>query len=811
MLSAARRIEGVQHNMKLSQSASQHLAKLAAWLQPYTAAEPQAAAFRARQLQAVVRLTPMAIGANALNAGLLLSAFWNTPQRGFTLAWCVAVAWIMWRAWRAWHASSQRGAWPAASIRALHRVTLNACMLALIWAPVPLLLLPAADSERQLMVATIMTGMMCAGGFAMASAPAAGTVYVVVLGLASALGLFLSNLALGPPIVGLVLIYCLFVLGTVWASARQFGALLMAEAEAGRQNEVIGLLLRDFEEHASDLLWETDANGRLSYVPPRLAALFAMPAEDLLHAPVIQTLRQRQPADAEAAVQLDAVLDQMKRGQAFRDLPLVTEHDGRNRWWLLSAKPLRDASGKLAGYRGVATDVTEAQHANRKLRWMAHFDALTGLANRHRFRERLAALLAQRNPCAVLCLDLDNFKTVNDTLGHAVGDALLKQVALRLQAHTRRSDTVARLGGDEFAVVLHDVATTQEAEILTRRLLEGLQQPCEVQGARVAVGFSVGVAMAPRDGQDIDTLLNHADLALYTTKLAGRGTYHFYAPEMAARTRRRLQLEHGLRDALALGQLSLAYQPQVDAKTGEVSAFEALLRWTHPELGQVSPAEFVPVAESAGLIAEIGAWVMVQACRDAVSWPAPLRVAVNVSPVQAMSADLRHAALGALAASGLAASRLELEITESIFLQESQATLAALHALHAAGLRIALDDFGTGYSSLAYLRRFPFDTLKIDRSFVRELMGRRDARAIVRMIVGLAHTLNMSTVAEGVEDPAQATLMRRYGCDALQGYLVAKPMPAAAIQAFLTAWPLRQQTPTPPPADTDMMPLQMLG
>ena len=604
------------------------------------------------------------------------------------------------------------------------------------------------------------------------------------------------------------------MIASVWSTARLFGGRLRAEAETARQNELIGLLLRDFEENASDLLWEIDAEGRLCHVSSRMERLFGMTAGRLQSRPVAEWLQRMLPDEDGAAAQLQTLLQQVTRDQPFRDLPLATRWRGHVRWWLVSARPLVDGNGRRTGWRGVCTDVSEAQRANRQLSWLAHYDALTGLVNRHHFRDRLAERLAasvdDARPFALLCMDLDHFKTINDTLGHAVGDGLLGEVGRRLRLRTRRVDTVARLGGDEFAVLLHDVVSTAEVELLTQRLLDGLLEPCEVQGSRIAVRASVGIAMAPRDGQDIDTLLNHADLALYAAKSAGRGEFRFFAPDMAVQTRRRLAVEQTLREALERGELSLAFQPQVTLDDGRVTGFEALLRWQHPVLGAVSPAEFVPVAEDAGLIGGIGRWVLAEACRQAACWPAHLTVSVNVSAVQAMSTDLRAMALDAVAGSGIAAHRLELEITESVFLQETRSTLQVLHELRRAGLRIALDDFGTGYSSLAYLRRFPFDTLKIDSSFVRELLARRDARAIVRMIIGLADTLQMKTVAEGVEQPEQAGLLRHHGCSAMQGWLVARPMPAAEVLPFLQRWAPQAGALLPRPVPTAPAPLETI-
>ncbi|TDP61596.1 PAS domain S-box-containing protein/diguanylate cyclase (GGDEF)-like protein [Roseateles toxinivorans] len=783
---------------------------------PYEAAEPVASLFRARQLQAVLRLTPLTMVANALNVGLILLTFHAGGHALFLLFWSLAIAGVVVLGVRAWLRLRSRPTWLSASPRALRRATHHAALLGALWAALPLALFPDSDGPGQLLIATITTGMMCAGGFALATTPAAGTAYVLIVGLGAALSLFLADFPLALPVGALLLIYMMIVVASVWSTARLFGARLMAEAEAARQNELIGLLLRDFEENASDLLWEIDAQGRLCHVTPRLAALFAIPIDQLATLPVFELLERKLPADDEFAAEHLSALRLHAAGRVpFRDQMLAVVQGRRTHWWSLSAKPLVDANGRHAGWRGVASDVTEAQQANRQLNWMAHFDALTGLANRHQFRSQLEQLLTpafgEMVPFAVLGMDLDHFKIVNDTHGHAAGDALLQEVARRLQACTRRSDTVARLGGDEFAVILRDVSSRAEADLLTRRLLDGVQLPCEVQGAHVVARISIGVAMAPKDGTAIDVLLNNADLALYAAKSAGRGDFRFFAPQMAAVTRRRLAVEQALRGALQRQELSLHFQPQVSLGDWRVKGFEALLRWTHPELGAVPPGEFVPVAEECGLIGEIGAWVVKQACLEAMQWPAGLTVAVNVSPVQAMSHELCRSVEAALQASGLPAVALELEITESVFLNETQATMQVLHALQALGLRIALDDFGTGYSSLAYLRRFPFDTLKIDRSFVLELLSRRDARAIVKTIVSLARTLDMKIVAEGVEDAAQAEMLQRYDCDSVQGYWLARPMTPPQVLEFLALWPAQLERPVAGGDATAAMPLEAGG
>ncbi len=761
---------------------------MATWLEPYQTEESAARRFRARQIQAVLRLTPLAMLANLLNVALVVYGTWEGGPHIFLCLWAMAVIGVALRGTSAWAAQRHVQARETASARAVRRATLQAAVLATLWAAMPVALFPGGTPEQQLLVATVATGMICAGGFALATLPEAGVAYVVILGGGSAAALGASGLALAPVIGSLLLVYCGIVIASVLSTARLFGARLMAEAEAERQNEVIGLLLRDFEEHASDLLWEMGRDGRLRHVSARLARLFGVPAATLVNTPLLALLAELLPDEEEAQSHLAALREHLRAGSPFRDLPLPTRRGRRTLWWSLSAKPLLDEHGRPDGWRGVATDITAARKANLRLSWLAHNDALTGLANRHQFRSQLSAVLAgPPSNFAVLCLDLDHFKSVNDTLGHAVGDALLQAVGERLRGVTRRSDVVARLGGDEFAVLMA-AGEIHEVEQLTQRVIEALRQPCLVHGLQLTTYASIGVALAPRDGQDVDTLLNHADLALYAAKAAGRNEALFFAPAMAASTRRRVALEQALRGSLARGELRLVFQPQARIDDWAVTGFEALARWRHPDLGDVPPSEFIPVAEECGLMPAIGDWVLAEACRQAAAWAQPLVVSVNVSPVQALGGGFVERVLATAQAAGLPAARLELEITESVFLQESPATLEALRALRAAGVRIALDDFGTGYSALAYLRRFPFDTLKIDRSFVRELATRGDARAIVKMILGLARTLGMHTVAEGVEEPAHAGVLQRYGCRTIQGYLVARPLPADEVAEFLRRW-----------------------
>ena len=430
-------------------------------------------------------------------------------------------------------------------------------------------------------------------------------------------------------------------------------------------------------------------------------------------------------------------------------------------------------------------DVTERKQAEARIAYMAHHDALTGLPNRVRFNDCLDEALArqQRNgeSVAVHCLDLDHFKSVNDTLGHPVGDRLLQQVAERLGRCLRKSDVVARLGGDEFAVVQTPIAGPAQASALASRLIEVVGEPFDLDGNEVIVGASVGIAIAPQDGDAPEALLRNADMALYRAKSDGRGTSHFFEPEMDRLLQARRMLELDLRKAFVQSEFELFYQPLVNVRSGQVIGFEALIRWRHPERGTVSPIEFIPLAEEIGLIVPLGEWILREACRQAATWPSDIHVAVNLSPVQFRNRGVVQAVLTALGYSGLAPHRLELEITESVLLGETEANISILHQLRGLGVRIAMDDFGTGYSSLSYLRSFPFDKIKIDRSFVREMVDRPDCVAIVRAVAGLGASLGIATTAEGVETVEQLDRVRAEGCTEVQGYLFSAPRPASEL------------------------------
>ena len=432
----------------------------------------------------------------------------------------------------------------------------------------------------------------------------------------------------------------------------------------------------------------------------------------------------------------------------------------------------------------VVQDATELHLAEARIALMVRHDALTKLPNRILFRERMEqaiAMIGRGMTFALMCLDLDKFKQVNDTLGHPVGDALLVAVADRLKACVREGDTVARLGGDEFAIIQIDMRQADDANVLAQRIIAAFREPVDVDGHRIMTGVSIGVAVAPGDGVLHGTLMRNADIALYLAKAEGRGSARFFEAEMDARIHTRLVLEQDLQGAVGRNEFELYYQPLVSLVRNRIVGFEALLRWHHPLRGVVSPLEFIPVAEETGLILAIGEWVLRTACHEAKNWPDDIGVAVNLSPVQFRKDDLVATVQAALAASGLRPERLELEITESVFLRDTDGTLKALNQFRAMGIGVALDDFGTGYSSLGYLRSFPFTKIKIDQSFVRDMTTNKDSATIVSAVTSLGKCLGMATIAEGVETLEQLNRLRETGSTQAQGYLFSRPRPASEV------------------------------
>ena len=551
------------------------------------------------------------------------------------------------------------------------------------------------------------------------------------------------------------------------------------------------LILSDFEQTRQGWFWETDRRGAITYVSSTIGEVLGRDAATLIGKPFSDLFTlDDQSREGERTLAFH-----MSTRSSFQELAVhaATKYE-EERWWSINGLPVYDDYDNFQGFRGSGSDLTERRRSEAKVSRLAHYDSLTGLANRLQISQLLEKILTARNEdqrvCSVFLIDLDRFKQVNDTLGHPAGDALLTQVSQRLERVVDKAGRVGRLGGDEFQVVIpghqNDVALAQ----LAKQIIAALSQPYSIEGSTVVIGASLGIAKAPEHGVTSEALIRNADLALYAAKDGGRGRHHFYAADLHSDAEERRQLEQDLRDAIATGSLELYYQPVVSTTTEKVTGFEALLRWTHPVRGPLSPAKFIPIAEEAGLIAQIGEWALRTACMDMAQWPDNVRVAVNVSPLQFANPALPAIVTSALAAAQVAPQRLELEITESVFLNDGESTDAMFNALDRLGVRLALDDFGTGYSSLGYLKKAPFDKIKIDQSFVRgaTIPGSRNG-AIISSIVNLAEALDMETTAEGVETLDELDLIRSLGCSHVQGYIYAKPMTRDEAQALLVRGP----------------------
>jgi diguanylate cyclase (GGDEF)-like protein/PAS domain S-box-containing protein len=545
--------------------------------------------------------------------------------------------------------------------------------------------------------------------------------------------------------------------------------------------------LREIIDHIPTQITVKDARDRRYVLANSVAeAQFGLPHEEIVGKTCFdlfkKPLAERITSDDDLSLQ-------------SRESLFIDEHQWKSatlgRRYLTSKRiAIRDKDGDPRYIINVVEDVTERRRANEKIAHMAHYDALTDLPNRVLFREQIELELgkaAAGGQFALLYIDIDEFKGINDSLGHHVGDELLKNVAARIRGCLKENDLIARLGGDEFAVIRTAITGKADVVEFVMRLHEAIRQPYQCLGHQLSTDASIGIALAPQDGTDLDQLIKNADLAMYGAKAEGRRTYRFFEASMDASAKARLSMQQDLRQAMADGGFEIHYQPLVNLESGEVSGCEALLRWRHPERGMVSPAEFIPLAEDTGLINELGEWVLLTACAEAATWPEHVRLAVNVSPVQLKCQALALRITGALAATGLKPDRLELEITEAVLIRDDEAALAILHQLREIGVRIALDDFGTGYSSLSYLKRFPFDKIKIDRCFVSDISEADGSSSIVQAVVNIAAALNMTTAAEGVETAAQRELLRKLGCTEMQGYLFSAAKPAADVKRLFAA------------------------
>ena len=864
---------------------------------------------RAEQIRAVLRLTPLGLFSNLFNVGIIVYALTGmVPVYALTI-WAIPIVVVAIIPVRGWLLLGKRTGTQSVSPRGIRRMSRNAAILGILWGLLTFSFFNQVDPVHQVLITCVIAGMMFGGAFMLAAVPSAAIAYVFAMAIVSLMPLLASN---NPvyylEMAGLLAIYtCVLVTSVLW-NGRIFIDRLLAEAEREQQSQWISLLLRDFEESASDWLWQTDSAGRLQHVSTRFSEVLNRPIDELRDVPFVQLLGSLEKEKAGySTFNLNTLRDATENRITFRDLIIPVTIDGDDRWWSLTGKPILDEHGVFTGYRGVGKDVTaqkqaendlfharefldtvinnipvtvvakdardfryilinragedyygiprskilgktahevfskqaadlvtaldkkvwetggkplldehiletpghgaristsigmpmfdekgqpqyilvmvnditERKHAEARIEYLALHDPLTNLPNRAAFNENFEAMLkrsaAANESFALMSIDLDRFKEINDLFGQSVGDALLCEASRRLQG-AMGGAFIARLGGDEFAAIAANSFRPEAAAVLAEELLHVMAEEFVIEGQHIRASLSIGVAVYPTDGIDEITLLGNADAAFYRAKADGRGTIRYFQADMDKRLREQRALHHDLSSAIERRELVLHFQPEATIG-GDVIGLEALVRWNHQSRGLVPPGMFIPIAEETGLILPIGEWVLREACREAASWPKPLQIAINLSPVQFRQGDLPALIHSILLETGLQPDRLELEITESVLIDNFSKGTSILRRLKSLGVRIAMDDFGTGYSSLSYLQSFPFDKIKIDQSFISNVERNAQSATIVRAVIGLAKGLGLPVLAEGVETKEQLAFLTREACNQVQGYLIGRPYP----------------------------------
>lgn len=733
---------------------------------------------RARQLQMVGNMTIILMLANLLNAAVIMMSFRGTDSTGMLALWGLCVVFVSGAGFLA-HLRSRKyltsGVVPK---RAIDRLARAASVNGMIWAIAPIIVMNVEEPHGQMVMGIVLSGVMFAGAFLLSRIPEAAFSFIVPV----AIGTVISMQFQADPNFHYVSILALVYLGLLmlavrW-SHRQYVEQYLSELAVKEQTHLISLLLRDFEESTSDWLWQTDKEGILQELPWAMAGdknQFDMMAKGLPLSDLFQD------TDGRTVLQTS-----LAGGQGFRDVIVQICVADQECWWSVTGKPIFEED-LFVGFRGVASDITQSKEIEDRVAYMAHYDGLTGLPNRMTMHERLEKRLRvspkKGMARALLWLDLDNFKWVNDTLGHQAGDELLQKVSGRLNSLCKGADIVARIGGDEFAVLIE--RPDDKLETFLDETIETLSRQYDVWGSTVNCSASVGVRLLDAFSQDANLLLKHADLALYQAKKTGKANWCMFTPDLDERARARLQIEADLSNALENNEMRVFFQPLVDAKSHKTVGCETLIRWQHPTRGLVFPGEFIEHAEDNGLITRMGDWIIRAALSEARKLPDDLKISVNISPLQIHSASLVSTIVNALATNGIEPSRLELEITETVLMSDTDFTLKRLHQLKDLGVRIALDDFGTGFSSLSYLRSFPFDKIKIDKSFVSDIETADDSRAITIATLHLAKSLGMRCTAEGVETSYQAEFLRDNGCDELQGFFISRAQPLEKLRHLI--------------------------
>ncbi|WP_233346135.1 putative bifunctional diguanylate cyclase/phosphodiesterase [Hyphomonas pacifica] len=729
-----------------------------------------------KQLSFVRQLTTIMVLTSILNVVVVLFCFRDTLVFNSLLIWTAAVVVLnIVSVARKYHLDRSK----VSVERALNFYVRLALSHGLIWGAVPFLVMHTADNQGHMILGIQLAGIMFAGSFLQSRIPLAAYAFMFPISLGVAGSMIFTGNPQDQFVAVLSLVYLAVLLLAVRWSHEQFIEQHLNAAAVKEQSQVISLLLRDFEESTSDWLWQTDTDGVLMEIPLAVEGV-EHENDNVMIGNTLVSLFQRD----ESSWVLETSL---MRKESFRDLVMKVQNVGDDRWWSLTGKPIYE-DGVFKGFRGVAKDVTQSKEIEDRIAYMAHYDGLTGLPNRVSMQEQLEK--AMRKPLipqmsrALVWLDLDNFKWVNDTLGHPAGDELLQHVGARLQEVCDERDVVARISGDEFALIVERPSDGQ-LETFLDRLTDYLSEPYDLWGSTANCSASVGVRLFDSEMTDSRVILKHADLALYQAKKVGKANWCMFTQELDDRARARLQVESDLHHAVNENEFKVYFQPQVNAHTHQIVGCETLVRWQHPTRGLVYPGEFIEHAEDNGLITRIGDWVLRAALSEARKLPEHIRISVNISPVQIHSANLIPTIVHAIAANNIDPSRLELEVTENVLMSDTEFTLQRLHQLKEIGIRIALDDFGTGYSSLSYLRRFPFDRIKIDKSFVRDIETRSDSRSIAVATLSLAKSLGMRCTAEGVETRYQADFLRDCGCDELQGFFISRAQPLEKLQHMI--------------------------
>ena len=660
--------------------------------------------------------------------------------------------------------------------RAAHVLSLMAGFRAGHWAVGFFMLMPSASTNNQMALGWTLAGMLCGGNFAYGTLPRAAFAYLAVL-YAGAIATFI---VMGSPILGFLFVaitlYVCFLSVSTLINTQVLRSHIESEMQLKDQNEFMGIVLKDFEEGASDWLWEIGADYKITRGVERFRQSFGFKNSETQNQSLIAILQSRSTT-AEQCESVAALQKVLSDAQPFSEV-IVHFGDKENEVYCkFSAKPV---AGSAGSWRGVVSNITETMVSQNRVNFLAFHDPLTGLPNRLFIKERLDLAVAEHHTLTierwVMSVDLDGFKTVNDTYGHHTGDRLLVAVARRMQSVLKPSDSISRMGGDEFLLICTASAQHGAIENYAADLINVISQPYDVLGHKLVIGASIGIARVGLDGNTTTDILRHVDLALYRAKHEGRGIACVFNVSMGIEMQKKRILETDLRRAVVEGQFVLHYQPIVSVADTQICGYEALIRWQHPAQGLVPPLEFIPVAEETGLIVQIGEWVINEACKQAIKWPSHVRVSVNLSPLQIRSPKLLNTVVKALSDSGLRPGRLEMEVTESALLEQTDLVFTTLGNLKSLGVRIGLDDFGTGYSSLGYLHKFAFDNIKIDRSFVQAMASRPQSAAVVKAVLMLAEDLGISTTAEGIETVEQFNALKSRGCNEAQGYYFGRPM-----------------------------------